>query len=266
MKKRNFKRVVVIADQHGGHRVGLTPPKWWTQILGDKWYRTQIDLWEEFAKGIDGLKPIDFLIVNGDCIDGRAPKSGGSELITVSRSVQVEMASFAINYCEAKKVYITRGTPYHVGYLEEWENEVAKQTNAAKIGDHEFYDVNGVVFDVKHKIGGSSIPHGQHTALAKERLWNLHWAEVGMQPKADILIRSHVHYFSVAQKDNWLGVITPALQGMGSKYGAKECSNLVNWGFIWFDILNKPKAGEPQWTMGRHIKYQASQQATMTTL
>ena len=39
---------------------------------------------------------------------------------------QVEIASFAINYCEAKNVYITRGTPYHVGYLEEWEDAIAK--------------------------------------------------------------------------------------------------------------------------------------------
>ena len=266
MKKRNFKRVVVISDQHAGHRVGLTPPKWWTQILGNKWYRTQMDLWNEFAKGIDGLKPIDILIVNGDCIDGRGKMSGGTELITGNRMKQVEIASFAINYCEAKKVVITRGTPYHVGHLEEWEDMVKDQTNANKIGDHEWYNVNGVVFDVKHKIGGSSIPHGQHTAIAKDRLWNLHWAEVGSQPKADIIIRSHVHYFSVSQKDNWFGVITPALQGMGSKFGAKECSNLVDWGFIWFDVLNKPKRGENQWEMGRYIKRLESQKATITNL
>ena len=97
---RKFKRVVVISDQHAGHRVGLTPPKWWTQILGDKWYRTQMDLWKEFTKGIDGLKPIDVLMVNGDCIDGRGERSGGSELITGNRMKQVEMASFAINYCD----------------------------------------------------------------------------------------------------------------------------------------------------------------------
>ena len=32
----------------------------------------------------------------------------------------------------------------------------------------------------------------------------------------------------------------PALQGLGSKYGARQCSGVVDFGFVWMEI-NKGK-------------------------
>jgi len=147
-KKRGFKRVVAFGDQHAGHRVGLTPPKWQTANQGKKYYKIQQELWNEFTYIIDKLKPIDVLIVNGDCIDGRGFRSGGTELITVDRNEQIDIAAYSINYCKADKVVITRGTPYHTGVKEDWEDQLLEKTKARKIGDHEFYNVNGVIFDV----------------------------------------------------------------------------------------------------------------------
>lgn len=264
--KRDFKRVVVISDQHAGHRVGLTPPKWQTAILGQKYHKIQMELWKEFSTKIDLIKPIDVLMVNGDCIDGRGKRSGGTELITVNRQEQVDIAAAAINYCEAGTVVMTRGTPYHTGDKEEWEDILAKKVNCNKIGDHEFYNIGGVIFDVKHNIGSSSIPHGQFTPIARDRLWNLIWSEYEMQPKADILIRSHVHYYLRLGGIDWDGFVTPALQGMGSKFGAKICSGLVHWGFIWFDIYDTPLPSGKKWTMDKHIVGIKSQKATVTKL
>lgn len=265
-KKRNFKRVVVISDLHCGHRVGLTPPKWQSAIKGDKYYKIQMELWNEYTKAMKRLGKIDVLMVNGDCIDGRGERSGGTELITVNRQEQVEMAAYVINFCNANKVVITRGTPYHTGYKEEWEDELARQTNCHKIGDHEFYTINNVVFDVKHNIGGSTIPHGRFTAIARDRLWNLIWSEYEMQPKADILIRSHVHYYLHLGEVDWDGFVTPALQGMGSKFGAKICSGLIHFGFIWFDIYNRPNKHGRKWDMDKFIIGVRSQKATVTKL
>lgn len=264
--QRDFKRVVAIGDKHGGHRVGLTPPKWQTAIPGKKYHRIQVELWDEFTGIIDYLQPIDILIVNGDSIDGRGKRSGGTELITVNRLEQVEIAAYAINYCKAKKVVMTRGTPYHTGTKEEWENELAKKVNCKKIGDHEFYNINGVIFDVKHHVGTSSIPHGQHTAVSRDRLWNLIWSEYKMQPKADILLRSHTHYFTVQGGVDWMGYTLPALQGMGSKFGAKICSGLVHWGLIWFDVYNEPRGFGERWKMGKYIVGIRSQKATVIKL
>lgn len=263
-----FKRVVVISDQHAGHRVGLTPPPFQTAIKGRKYYNIQRELWKKFSFIIDKLKPIDILMANGDCIDGRGSRSGGTELIEIDRRKQIDIAAYAINYCDAKKVVITRGTPYHTGVNEDWEDQLQEKTKASKIGDHEFYDVNGVIFDVKHNIGASSIPHGQFTPVARDRLWNLIWSEYEMQPKADILIRSHVHYFLGAKGVDWDAFITPALQGMGSKFGAKICSGLIHWGLIWFDVYEKPIGilNNRKWIMDKYIVGIKSQKATVTKL
>ena len=159
------------------------------------------------------------------------------------------MAAHVIEFCNPRKLIITRGTPYHTGEAESWEDLVyqfiKKKNNIDlyKIGDHEWVDINGVVFDFKHHIGRSTIPHGRHTALSRDQLWNLIWAEAGEQPKADWTVRSHVHYCVgnfqfIGNKCKW-GIITPALQAMGSRYGARYCSNTVHYGIVTWDITSK---------------------------
>ena len=244
-KKRDFdKRVVVIADLHCGHRVGLTPPKYQSAICGQKFYSIQVEKWKQYVDILVELKPIDVLLVNGDCIDGRGERSGSVELIAPSRKKQVDMAVDCINECEADKIIMTRGTPYHTGYKEDWEDMIADGVDAVKIGEHEWPEVNGLVFDVKHKIGNTSVPHTKGTSINRDRLWNALWAERGLQPKADIFIRSHVHWFHYGGDMDGLCVYTPALQGMGSKYGARECSGTVDWGLIYFDVQ---KNGDYTW-------------------
>jgi len=242
---KDFLRFAIISDLHCGHRVGLTPPDYQSINCGEKFYRTQIALWNFYIEAIRLIQPIDVLCVNGDAIDGRGERSGSSELIAVSRLKQCEIASVCIAMAEAKKVVMTRGTPYHVGALEEFEDEIAKTIGAIKIEDHAWYDINGVIFDVKHQPGGSSgVPHTSGTAITMDRLWNIIWNDHNKeQPRADLTIRSHTHSFSFHGDDVWRGIYTPALQGMGSKYGAKQCRKLVHFGIIWFDIFNEPKNG-----------------------
>ena len=244
--EKDFIRFCIISDLHCGHRVGLTPSKYWTQTLGDKFYKTQIALWKFYEEAIKAIQPIDILCINGDAIDGRGEKSGSSELITVSRLKQCDMAVESIKLANADKIVMTRGTPYHVGRLEEFENIIADKLGALKIEDHAWYDINGVIFDVKHKPGGSSgVPHTIGTAISMDRVWNVLWSDHNNeQPRADVIIRSHTHRFGYIGDDSWLGIYTPALQGMGSKYGAKECRALVHFGIIWFDIY---RSGDYTW-------------------
>ncbi len=183
-KKRNFKRVVVISDLHCGHRVGLTPPEFQSKVSGgsrqrisQKFYKVQVALWDAYVEMIKNLGKIDILIVNGDCIDGRGERSGSTELLYVDRNIQTTMAADCINHVKAGSVLMIRGTPYHTGYSEEYEDIIAEKVGAAKIEDHAWYDINGVIFDVKHSVGSSSVPHGRTTAISKEALWKLIWAE-----------------------------------------------------------------------------------------
>jgi len=244
MTKAKDKRVVFISDLHCGHRAGLTPPQWHmakyegSQTQHNKFAELQEETWAWYAMVLKELQPIHTLVVNGDAIDGKSERSGGSEAIVADRNEQVEMAALAISVAKAKNIVMLYGTPYHTGKGEDWEDVLArhKLVQAGKIGSHEWVNVNGLIFDVKHKVGGSSIPHGRFTAIARARLWNCLWASHDGQPKADVFVRSHVHYHVFLGEHDWLAVTTPGLQGYGSKYGARECEGEVHFGMLHFDV------------------------------
>lgn len=236
-----MKRVGIFSDLHCGHVVGLTAPEY--QLVPAhktaKWDRlaeTQAMLWDWFAERVRAWQPFDIAIYNGDLIDGKGLRSGGTEQICASLQRQCEMARSVIDFVGAPVNKLIYGTPYHVNGQdgEDWESTICQDGDT--IESHGFFNINGVVFDCKHKVGSSSIPHGRHTAPAKEKLWNEIWASVEGQPKADVLIRSHVHYFSHCGDNRGLCITTPALQGMGSKFGARQCSGIVDFGFIVFEI------------------------------
>lgn len=240
MARRRFKRVLVIADTHCGHRVGLTPDQYWQPFTDlpqtDKYARTQRTMWNEFRRMVDSIRPIDILICNGDMIEGKGERSGGTELLRADRNEQIDMAVAVVEEIDPTSIVVCYGTPAHVGDKEDFEQTFADKVGAVQIRSHGFWSVHGVNFDVKHKIGSSSIPHGRLTALAREILWNRQWAGRGEAPRADILIRSHVHYYEQITHDNCLGVITPCLQGWGSKYGARQCSGVIDFGMVYFDV------------------------------
>ena len=249
-------RVGVFADIHGGHRAGLTPPGYqWSNETDDpihnKFAVAQAEMWNRFKADLDAVKAekkIDIAIINGDAIDGKGQKSGGTELITSDRKDQCLIAARCIKEIEAPTILMTYGTGYHVGTDEDWERAVADEVGALKIESHGLYEIEGAILDVRHFIGSSSIPHGRFTALARENLWASIWADRYPGTKPDILIRSHVHYFGFCGNSEWAGFTTPALQGMGSKFGSRVCSGIVDFGFIIFDIQH----GEYTWKAKTH--------------
>lgn len=238
-----MRRVLAIGDTHCGHVAGLTPPDWQYRRESDNPYQKnfaemQSKEWEWFSKTVASLKPVDVLICNGDMLDGKGEASGGTELITTDRKEQVSMARKCIEAIGAKAVYIIYGTSYHTGKEEDWEAVLAEEVKAEKIGSHEWFDCNGLVFDCKHFLSGSIIPHGRHTAISRDKLWNELWAIKGGQPMADVFLRSHVHYFNYAGEGDKLMVILPAMQ-VWSKYGARRHAGIVNTGFVHFDVESK---------------------------
>ena len=93
-----------------------------------------------------------------------------------------------------------------------------------------------VIFDLKHKVGNTTVPYSKGTAISKERLWNLLWNEHDEQPKANIILRSHIHWYFQCGDADWQAIYLPALQGMGSKFGGRQCQNIVHFGAVHFDI------------------------------
>jgi len=245
------KRVLVISDFHSGHVLGLTHPGY-DFTTGHKTqtahYQVRRTIWSWYKERVMKLKP-DIVICNGDCIDGKGDKSGGTELLTLDRDEQCEMAIAALQAIPRRpKLFMSYGTGYHTGNNEDWEDIVAREMEAEKIGAEDTIDVNGLLINYRHHVGRSGIPHGRHTAVAKEKLWNAIWAERGEYPKADVIIRSHVHYYNYAGGPSWLGLTTPALQGYGSKYGARRVTGTVDVGMVHFDVK-----GKDDWTWESHI-------------
>lgn len=235
------KKVVIIADLHAGHRVGIAPPGW--SGSGDKFEATRNESYSRYGVMIEKQKPIHVLIINGDSIEGKGLYSEGVELITSDRIKQVDIAEEVIKIAEADHIVMTYGTPNHTGKGEDFEKILADRLGA-KIGNHEWVEVNKTVFDIKHKVGSSAVPYGRATAPQKERLWNLLWTEFKEQPKADVIVRSHVHYFSYSGEDHWLALTTPALQAMGSTFGARQCIGHVDFGIVHFNCM---KGGGYTW-------------------
>ena len=243
------KRIVVVADLHCGHRVGLTPPEYQLNPENDydaKWQKVQVEHWKWYVRKIKALQPIYLLLVVGDVVDGPSERANSRDSIRTQRKDQVNMALTSLDLARADYVEMVYGTRSHVS---DWENDVCSSlAGETKIGAHGFPNVNGLQFDVKHKIGSSSIPHGRATALLKSKLWNSLWAEQTLQPEADILLRGHVHYHEAVKTRTSHGrgwaMTCPALQGMGSEFGAEQCEGLVDFGFLVFDV--DPK-GEYSW-------------------
>ena len=230
-----------MGDTHCGHLVGLTHPDFDTRHTSEKLAeidRARRAYWEWYAKEIKALGRIDAVIFNGDAIEGKGEKSGGTELIENDRQAQCAMAVAAIEETHARAYYLSYGTPYHTGANEDFEDQVADGLKAQKIGGHDWLDVNGQVFDYKHFVGSSGVPTGRQGSLVREKLWNQLWAEDQAFPTATILLRSHVHYFGFVGDQRYLGMTLPALQGMGSKFGARRCAGVVNFGFVHFEIEN----------------------------
>ena len=243
-----MKRVVIAADYHCGHIAGLTPPAWQMSAervrkahLPRHVHTTQERLYNAYRAALKSLQPIHCFVLNGDAIEGKGERSGGTELITSDRGEQIKIAAYLVKVACAARNVLVYGTAYHTGGQEDWESILAdKETGfEASIGSHEWLDVNGLVFDIKHHIGGSSVPHGRGTALARDRLWNLLWAERGLQPRANVIIRAHVHYHAYIGEKNWVAMTCPALQAAATKYGARRCSGTVDVGLLVFDVVDK---------------------------
>ena len=243
-----MKRMVVIADLHCGQRVALTPPGWQyskhsKSATHRKYAEHQELMWKFYYQTIEDLKPIDILVCNGDAIDGKGYKSGGTEQITTDRNQQVVMAQECIELAEANEIVMTHGTPYHTGGEEDYETPLAKALGAQIVSHHDF-DVNGVIFNIRHFTSRSVIPHGRNTGPSREALWDLIWAAKKGKARADVLIRSHVHYFVYGGDSDNLVVVTPCFEGPGSKYGTRVCSGIVDIGLVYFDVEDN---GEYTW-------------------
>lgn len=236
-----MKRGTVVSDLHCGSIYGLLPPGF-HDFKGKECRLNagQEYLWEcwiDFAKRAQAHKP-DFVIINGDVIDGPQKKNHGSELdLPAHRDQQlaaVQVLKELRNRLPKAKFYFTQGTPYHVGHFGGAEESIATALEAEQyqsIGtgylcrEILWLAVEGVVIEAAHHISVSSGFY-RLTALDREMQWSALTGKDATKgvPKVDLVVRSHVHYFSKAEHASKQGVTTPCWQ-LQTRYMRKNSTS-----------------------------------------
>ena len=174
MGRRTFERVVFLADTHIGSSYGSMPPSMQGKSGNEQLNEYQRLLWEFYTRVIDDLRPIDKLVMVGDAIDGDGYKDSGLSVVTSNRILQVDGAEEFLRYTKVppERIYIVQGTDSHVASggpgvtKESWEWILAKQMGVpldptgleGNVFIHRNIRFNGLVFDIRHFTGSSSVP------------------------------------------------------------------------------------------------------------
>lgn len=238
------KKGIVVSDPHCGHRTGLTMPAFWQGEM----LELQKLCWEWFAEKHKEEGPFDFACFAGDLIEGKMTRNGGVELIETSLIRQADMATELVNYIGAERNYFCYGTPYHTSEGgEDYEDLIAREAKNGVIKDQVILDIDGVIINMRHHVGGSSMPFNW-TALSKEKISDILWADAFGRENANIILRGHVHRHHFqggveASGDQWVAMTLPCLQLWTHFGGRRITSPPITYGFTVIEINN----GEFSW-------------------
>jgi hypothetical protein len=214
-------RLIFISDVHVGSNYAVFPPDFrhpedGSLVPQNKWQRKLYAKWEKLAST---LSPVDIVVLMGDLTEGpqTREKYGTLKLQNIQHQAEAFIQMFRDTW-KWKKLYVVRGTDYHVAvsgmHVEEY---IARRLNAEKI-DIDRYSAIDVLLNVQkvrihaaHHVGVSQVPHYRFTPLAREmwlgKLFDDYFRKI------DLVARGHVHYFLLAQIENIMRAFTcPAWQ------------------------------------------------------
>jgi hypothetical protein len=217
--------IVTIADLHTGSSYAPFPPDF-TNSMGavvtlNVGQQYLLECWRDFEERIP--ERFDALLLVGDMIHGQNPKESAAELCEVDPEWQERAALELLAPIaeRAKAVYAVRGSPYHVGEMARWEEQLAKQLGAVpdKMGHCArawlHLDVRGVLLDVAHRQSVTMVNLAM--PIEREMRYALIRSQAEGEPAPDIVIRAHVHTYKYLEVDGALGLSVPAWK-MPSSY------------------------------------------------
>lgn len=223
-----MKRGVVISDMHCGSVCGMLPSEYVTfEGIPKLQNAGQVYLWEcwmHFLWKAEAFRP-DFVIVNGDDVDGMQDKQRGAELCLSNWKDQRDACIKTLKPLRiaTRKAawYFTQGTPYHVGHFSEAEEDIAEAMDATPYygpgGGKLCHDVltlsevdGGVTIEAAHHIAFASVYRA--TPLEKEAQATWHDVVNNDVQLPDLQIRSHVHNYTQLEQGKQLMVTTPCWQ------------------------------------------------------
>jgi hypothetical protein len=168
--------------------------------------------------------PIDAVVHNGDVIDGHQHRQKATELCLPMVGDQAEAAAKALWNLKKKlndcPWYFIQGTEYHETEAARELEAVAKDLGGVSymgLGTGKYsrdcldLDVDGVVIDFSHHIStGGGIYRA--SPADREGIWSALAGKEGKAPKADAVVRSHIHYYTHVEHASKHIIITPCWQ------------------------------------------------------
>jgi hypothetical protein len=155
---------------------------------------------------IDSVKEVDYLFILGDTIDGI---NGDTEISDIGE--QVNCAVKLLKMIKVKRdIFLVYGSGYHVekDYIVDGDKLVAEKLGARKSG----FNLNlefekGNVVNLGHAISGYGF--NKTTGISKEILNALvNEKELGSED-IKVILRGHLHIYSLVEWKGKLAVITP---------------------------------------------------------
>lgn len=183
--------------------------------------RNQKKLLEGWHDSIDSIsqKP-RALVINGEPIDGDNKKSMGDSVWSTNLNDQMDDAVKLLKGIRTDGIYFVRGSDYHIAKdATDFEETIAQRLGAKKYKavmgymtytDYEAtFEVFGKHIHFTHHAGYSNWWMYRPTVIARE-LIKMHFNHKLNGFHTDLLIRSHVHYYTEVRFPHTKGLSTPA--------------------------------------------------------
>ena len=217
-------RVLFLADMHTTGAYALLPRGYVTSsgnTIGlNKGQLYLADCWEHFV-GV--LPPYDILVLNGDIVEGNNRFDGGIDLSEIDEGFQARAAIQLLEPVVAKlvptkegkkRIYMTRGSKYHVGIAGRNEEAIGFALGAtpARNGRNCHYRlrlaVNGRIIDIAHRQ--SYMMRYRSTGMEREIEFAIDRAIRKKEQPAQIIVRSHTHVgLRVWDEGEFVAITTP---------------------------------------------------------
>jgi len=215
------KSILIVSDIHNGSSTAICTPEPDIAELETthRPNKLQQALYNGWQKCIDEIeqKPT-LLFVNGEPCDGGNKKQLGMQSWTTNLNDQLNDAEKLLRMIPYEKIMFTRGSNYHVTQDgTNFEEIIAQRMNAEPYkayggkGYTDYYaliEMYGKHFNFTHHVGFNKWAAYRTTALAREMAGMVF--ERDKMGKADVIVRSHVHYFVHIEFVHQHGFTTPA--------------------------------------------------------
>jgi len=228
-KKRPKVKILCVGDLHCGSRYAIKHPDF------GKLNDVQKILWKKWNEMIKDVGKIDYLFVMGDAIDGI---NGDTEISDIGE--QVNCAVKLLSMIKVKRdIFLVYGSGFHVekDYVVDGDKLVAEKLGARKSG----FNLNlefekGNVVNLGHAISGYGF--NKTSGISKEILNALvNEKELGSED-IKVLIRGHLHIFSLLEWKNKTAIIVPAWKVRDS-FAEKHGLNLApDLGYVILTLEN----------------------------